>query len=358
MRPRSSMWFRARPGRRTDTSALTALVLVALVGMTAPSAAGTTPGVNGRISFMRMDDTGHWQTWTANPDLTAQHKITDGDFDNSWAAWSPDGTRLAFDSSRLAPEANGDLKEIFTMAPDGTDVHQVTNLGFFAGQPTWSPDGRWIAFTTDGGDYPTSQGIYAIHPDGTGLHRIVALPAGPRSVWLDAPRFSPDGSRLAYTFFQGGKPTRSPWSWKGETSALWTVGVDGANARQVVAPGQKVGDADWSPDGRHLVFEQMGNDPGSLSRVLRVPATGGGITALSQDTGLRGGRSDNWSFQASFDPVYSPDGTTILFPHDEYSPTFGCTSLQAMNADGTNPHWVNDQCGVEHQVDWGTAPLE
>jgi hypothetical protein len=45
-------------------------------------------------------------------------------------------------------------------------------------------------------------------------------------------------------------------------------------------------------------------------------------------------------------------------PHDEYSPTFGCTSLQVMQADGSGQHWVNDQCGVEHQVDWGTAPLE
>jgi hypothetical protein len=29
-----------------------------------------------------------------------------------------------------------------------------------------------------------------------------------------------------------------------------------------------------------------------------------------------------------------------------------------MQADGSGQHWVNDQCGVEHQVDWGTAPLE
>ena len=349
---------KTRGAGRAGRLSATALTVVSLGVIGASNASGTPLGDNGRISFMRTDDAGHWQIWTSNPDLTAQHKLTFGDYDNGWATWAPDGTRLAFDSARLAPEANGDLKEIFTMAPDGSDVRQVTSLGFYAGQPTWSPDGRWIAFTTDGGNYPATQGIYVVHPDGSGLRQVIALPRGPRSVWLDAPRFSPDGSQLAYTFFEGGKPTPAPWSWKGETSSLWTVGLDGRNAHQVVAPGQKVGDADWSPDGRYLVFEQMGNDPGKITSILRVPATGGGIAALTHDTGYRGGRSQNWSLQASFDPVYSPDGSRILYPHDEYVPTSGCTSLQGMNADGSGQHWLNDECGVEHQVDWGVAPLQ
>lgn len=34
------------------------------------------------------------------------------------------------------------------------------------------------------------------------------------------------------------------------------------------------------------------------------------------------------------------------------------TGLQVMDSDGTGQHWVDGRCGVEHQVDWGTAPLE
>ena len=268
-----------------------ALTILASSALSPVDASATAPGSNGRIGFMRSDAGGHWQVWTANPDLTAQHQITNGGYDNGWPNWSPDGTRLAFDSARIAPEAGGDLKEIFTMAADGTDVRQVTHLGHYAGQPTWSPDGQWIAFTTDGPDYPATQGIYVVHPDGTSLHQVVALPDGPRSVWLDAPRFSPDGRQIAYTFFEGGKSTPAPWSWKGETSSLWVVGLDGAGAHLVVDPGHKVGDADWSPDGRYLVFEQMGNDPGKITSVLRVHAAGGGFTALTHDTGYCGGRS-------------------------------------------------------------------
>jgi Tol biopolymer transport system component len=262
--------MRSRSPGRIVVVALAVLAALGPVGYAGP-AAGTTPGANGRISFMRTDDNGHWQVWTANPDLTAQHQLTDGDYDNGWATWSPHGTRLAFDSARLAPEANGDLKEIFTMAPDGSNVRQVTDLGFYAGQPTWSGDGRWIAFTSDGGDYPLTQGIYVIHPDGTGLRQVVALPAGRRSVWLDAPRFSPDGSQLSYNFYQGGKQTPAPWSWKGEVSSLWVVDLDGSDAHVVVSSGHKVGDADWSPDGRFIVFEQTANDPGTITSVLRVP---------------------------------------------------------------------------------------
>ena len=74
--------------------------------------------------------------------------------------------------------------------------------------------------------------------------------------------------------------------------------------------------------------------------------------ALTHDTGYRGGRSQNWSFQASFDPVYSPDGTKILYPHDEYSPTFGCTSLQVMNADGSGAQRLTDNPAPDSEPDW------
>jgi len=69
---------RARPApghaRRAVAVAATVLSVGAMLGATSTSASGTTPGVNGRISFMRIDDGGHWQVWTANPDLTAQQR--------------------------------------------------------------------------------------------------------------------------------------------------------------------------------------------------------------------------------------------------------------------------------------------
>jgi Tol biopolymer transport system component len=60
--------------------------------------------------------------------------------------FSPDGTRIAFESSR-----SGEAEEIWVTQSDGSKPIQMTNrLGRFQGTPRWSPDGRWIAFDSLG----------------------------------------------------------------------------------------------------------------------------------------------------------------------------------------------------------------
>jgi hypothetical protein len=58
-------------------------------------------------------------------------------------AWSPDGSRLAFQSS-------GVLAGIVTIAPDGSDVRRIVQSapGAWARAPIWSPDGRWLAYVS------------------------------------------------------------------------------------------------------------------------------------------------------------------------------------------------------------------
>lgn len=350
---------------RPLTAAVVALAAAAVV-IPAPPAAATGPGINGRISFMRVDEGGHWQVWTANPDLTAEHRLTNGDYDNGWASWSPDGRQIAFDSARVAPELGGDRKEVYVMAADGSHVRQVTSIGGYSGQPSWSPAGDLIAFTSDGADYPSRQGIYVVAPDGTGLRRVFALPLGDgnRASWLDAPRFSPDGTQVAFTLYRGGKDT--PHGFQTEVSALWVVGLDGAHARQLGPWGLHVGDADWSPDGAQLTFETNGTHLGNAASVYLVDADGTDLHVLTNDVGIvgigglrgHGGSGQAFRFEASFDPVWSPDGTLIMFPHDDYTVDRGSTGLQTIRPDGTGQQYVSDEHNSEHQVDWGSAPLE
>lgn len=353
------------PRTRTTSTALIATV-TALLSTTATmhSALATPPGDNGRISYMTHDDAGHWQIWTANPDLTHARQVTTGDYDNAWAVWSPDATQLAFDSARVAPEANGERTEIFTMAADGSDVRQVTSIGGYSAAPAWAPDGSMIAFTSDGGDYPAAQGIYVVRPDGSGLRRIVALPLDmPDAVWLDAPRISPDGRRVAYTFVRGGKDTAHRWA--GEVDSLWVADIDGGNPHRIVPWGTHVGDADWSPDGSRLVFETTQQHLGNAASVMVVNADGSERRTLTDDVGIVGigsfmgkGGSDAFRAQTSFDPVWSPDGRTIMFSHNDYTASSGRDGLQVINPDGTGQADVSDANVDAHQVDWGGAPLE
>ena len=82
-------------------------------------------------------------------------RLTDNTGISSFAsAWSPDGTRLAFDSNR-----DGD-QEIYTMnSLDGSRLTKLTDNQNHDGEPTWSPDGTKIAFcatTTSGLWTPTA----------------------------------------------------------------------------------------------------------------------------------------------------------------------------------------------------------
>jgi Tol biopolymer transport system component len=60
------------------------------------------------------------------------------------AHYSPDGKRIAFESSRSGNE------EIWACNADGSDPVQLTYFGnAWAGAPTWSPDGKEIAFAAN-----------------------------------------------------------------------------------------------------------------------------------------------------------------------------------------------------------------
>jgi Tol biopolymer transport system component len=65
----------------------------------------------------------------------------DAEFDGR-ARWSPDGSKIVFESNR-----DGDW-EIFTMNADGTNVTQLTQNTTADWYADWSPDGNWITYVS------------------------------------------------------------------------------------------------------------------------------------------------------------------------------------------------------------------
>src|SRR5215212_10612073 len=157
------------------------------------------------IAFMKEDSDGVWQTWVANKDLSDQVKLTSGSADSGWAVWKPGGDKLAFDSNRADPDPDDSnaINDIFTMNPDGSGVVKLTDSKGFSGDAGWSPDGSRIAFDSDRGNYPQGQGIYVMDVDGSNVRRVTTLPA--KAEFDQAARFSPDGRRLVFTRYWGNR---------------------------------------------------------------------------------------------------------------------------------------------------------
>jgi Tol biopolymer transport system component len=342
--------------RRFGALALSAALMISTTVIAAQPVSATPAGVNGRISFMRHDANGFWQVWTANPDLSASHQITAGAYDNGWPVWSPDGTRLAFNSTRDDTQGTGAISDIFVMNADGSDVTKLTNSIGWSQEPAWSPTGDLIGFQSDMGSWPDLQGVYVIHPDGTGLRRVTSLPVGTRrSYYHGGPRFSPDGRTLEYLAIRLGIDT--PNGYVGELSALYVVGVDGSNPRRITPWGLKAGDADWSPDGKQLVFEANPPRLGGGSTLMVVDSDGRHLHALTHDSGITGVGSSRRA-EESLDPVWSPDGTKIMFSHVVSNNDGFEFGLRLISPKGTRQHWASEIRSTEHQADWGIAPLQ
>lgn len=74
------------------------------------------------------------------------HELTEGHFDAAQAAWSPDGTRIAFVSNR-SDDADASLaSDIWTVEVESGELHCLTDGNLSAMSPCWSPDGERIAF--------------------------------------------------------------------------------------------------------------------------------------------------------------------------------------------------------------------
>lgn len=234
--------------------------------------------------------------------------------------WSPDGRRLAY---VLLGYSTGGY-EIRLWSPELRQSSPIAKGLPWGAPPQWSPDGRTIAAINENQDvclYPVDGGLVRClnvlpailpvwSPDGTsiaylsripegGLHRVdvesgAVMPVFTGVNGVNAQRWSPDGSRLVFTY----QPTPSG------LRHIYVASSDGSEARALVDDQTINYEPTWSPDGRFVAFSTHPEGEPRLMSAAVVDVETGDIVF---STAYR---------MVETDPQWSPDGRYFTFVFD------------------------------------------
>jgi uncharacterized protein (DUF885 family)/Tol biopolymer transport system component len=145
-----------------------------------------------RIAYARRIGHANHEIYVMNADGSGAKRLTDlPQSTETEPAWSPDGSRLAYISNQsLNANTFTGRFNVFVMEADGSEPTLLTDMGGSNTSPDWSPEGGRIAFdsTRDG-----NHEIYAMRADGSCPVNLTQHPAHDTS-----PAWSPDGTRIAF----------------------------------------------------------------------------------------------------------------------------------------------------------------
>ena len=146
-----------------------------------------------------------------------------------------------------------------------------------------SRDGNWVAYVS----YPDLT-LWLSRPDGSERVQLTSPP-----IEVVSPRWSPDGTRIAFTDLQAGK------AWK-----IYTISVSGGIPEEIF-PGDAAAERDpsWWPDGKSIVFGR--SHFSGKGEILRIDLA---THELSSVPGS----------ETIFSPRLSPDGRRIAAFADQY----------------------------------------
>jgi Tol biopolymer transport system component len=289
------------------TGIVAALVLLVAVG-TGSSARAVQHVRNGLIVFSsyRSDD-GNAYIYTITPAGKLARRLTGaGDFDDTGPAWSRDGHLIAF--TRTSPSVTG-TESIYVMTAAGRNLRRVTDASANAGGPVWSADGKRLAFLDDSG-----AGIAVLDlGKGTVTHLGVAAAT---LAW------SPNGRRIAFV----------------RDKTIYTVRPDGTGLTQITRIRADYGSVSWAPDSTRLVADVPGPTIGRSVPDLVVVKLNGSRRTLRAPANASGA---NWS----------PDGKKIVFGANPL-PREGGDDIYVMNANGGGVRRVTDETTGADWPDW------
>jgi hypothetical protein len=316
----STGWVTGAPAFVQVTGDLTAVPIVSAPAPAAKPAA--SPG--GTIVFQIASG---GPVYVANADGSNLRYLTTG-ID---PALSPDGRTVAFTRWDSAGGAPG---SVWVIGVDGKGEQQIAGDVQQPKSPTWSADGKSIVFNMQlGGTLNDSQQCitfggrqfcfvkgadpnWALRKIDVATHAYEDLPGDSHSF---TPAFDPANTwRLVYRGDHGLK------SLDVNQGTTWPLTTDAGDRSPAFSPdGSKIAVSYWQGD--HWEIHRLNADGSGRVRLTQTPSS------VLVDQQLRGQPQHSWNNVA---PVWSPDGKRIAFLTDR----MGRWEIWVMNGDGSNPH--------------------
>jgi uncharacterized repeat protein (TIGR01451 family) len=250
-------------------------------------------------------------------------------------SFSPDGQQIAF-----ALRDTVETSVMYKMAADGTNRLQLTDTLQEHGA-AWSPDGTRIAFVSQREDPEWEPGeslfatprLYLMDVNGDEEKKVMTRAQSRTATHVIelelAPTWSPDGSQLA---FIGHSRTATGAA----RTNIYVVNRDGSALREVThfENGDLIGAAkiSWSPDGTMIAF--------AMSRDIHLVSIDGQSEPI---------KLTNTTDRDEEDPVFSPEGGRIAYVVNHFTDNLQ-DGLYIMKANGENPTQILSSTGVGQQV--------
>jgi eukaryotic-like serine/threonine-protein kinase len=226
------------------------------------------------LAYAQMNDSGTMDIWEVAALGGSPRKVVLNATD---PAWTPDGRSLTY-----VTKADGTLW-ICGVEGENPRLLARTDPTHMAAEPRISPDGKMVAVVARVvGPY----GELGVADVSTGKFRLLTHD----NALALSPAWSPDSRAIYFSSSRGG------------TLNIWKIGADGSGLRQVTAGEGDDAELDVSSDGKRLVFATLRVNIGLTQLDLQAEPGESNTKIVASDPA----RNEFW-------PVYSPDGTHIVF---------------------------------------------
>ncbi|MBZ5626109.1 MAG: PDZ domain-containing protein, partial [Acidobacteriia bacterium] len=190
--------------------------------------------------------------WSVSRQGGVATRLTAGTGSESGAAFSPDGSTLAFSG-----EYDGNT-DVFTVPATGGVPKRITYHPDADRVVGWTPDGKRILFRSNRESYSRYTQLFTVSVEG-GLPEALPLPMA------SAGSYSPDGKRMVYQPLDGGQfstDTNNFVSWKryrgGRASYLWIVTFADLSTQKIPRTDSNDFSAMWIGDKVYFLSDRNG----------------------------------------------------------------------------------------------------